>query len=138
MGTGYLRINTPITHLGDAEFELKVSEAQLSESMREKKLAQLALLGQTNPNIQALPKFNEMFLASFDMDYTDRMELISEYQNMLQAQAQAAQAQQNAEQQSQAVQDAIAVAELKLKEKELSIKKNDSDNKKSKADAKSK
>ena len=127
-GTGYLKVNTPLTHLKDAEFELKVIESQLSESAREKKLGQLALLAQMNPELPQLPKFQEMFMGASGVDYTDKIELIEEYKKMKQAQAEMMAKQAEDEAQSKAVEDAVKVAELKLKERELGIKKNDSDN----------
>ena len=129
LGSGYLRINTPLTHLRDAEFELKVTEAQLSETAKERRLGQLALLGQMNPNMAMLPKYNLMILESAGLDYSDIQELKADYENMLKAQAEAQQKEQEMEQQSQSIEDAVKVAELKLKKEELGIKR-DTANKK--------
>ena len=142
-GSGYLRINTPMTHLRDAKFELKVVETQLSESAREKKLSALMALGEVNPNMQALPSYNIKFLEAIGLDYGDRTEIIEDYKSMIKGQAEAAQKQQQAEEQAQQIEDSVKVAEVKLKKEELEIKreelkikKNDNSDKKSKSGSK--
>lgn len=121
-GAGYLAVNTPITHLADAEFELKVMEAELSETAREKKLGQLALLASMNQELPMLPKFQEMFMSASGMDYTDKQELIEEYKAMKEGQFKEAKKQQDEEDQTQAIDDAVKVGELEVKRAELKIK----------------
>lgn len=131
LGSGYLKVNTPLTHLGDAEFELKVTEEQLSETAKERRLSQLAMLGQLDPVISQLPKFKMLFMESSGLDYSDKVELINEYKATIQAQAEATQKQQNMEQQSQAIEDTVKVGELKFKKAELELKKDELEYKKS-------
>ena len=113
------------TSLQDAEFELKVTEAQLSETAKERKLGQLIALGQIDPAMAQLPKYKEMFMEASGMDYSDKIELIESYKQMIQGQAEAQAQAQKAEEQSQAIEDSVKVAELQLKKEEIAIKKED-------------
>lgn len=96
-----------IDFLKDAELELTVTEAALTESEKEFKYMQLKELAQSNPIVQQLPAYYQM-LFEYNPDIPSRLkkQLIQELQAYNQAQQQAAQEERNIEK-AKVLQDGI-------------------------------
>lgn len=120
-GKGYLKINT-MFHLKDAELELKVIESAKSETMKEKKLGQLALHAQIDPMWNQVPAYHEELLKVSDVDYDTRQKLIQGYMQVLQAQAAAAQAESDREDAKLNIDKAKVIADLEKSDKQAKAK----------------
>lgn len=125
-GRGYLKVNT-MFHLKDAELELKVIESARSETMKEKKLGQLALHAQIDPLWNQVPAYHEELMKVSDIDFDTRQRLIQGYMGVLQAQAAAAKAESDREDAKVNIDRAKVVADLEKADKQSKAKSGKTD-----------
>ena len=92
-GTGFVTLNQGgISYLKDAEVELLVREEGMTETMREKRYAQLTQVGQDDPMMVQSPTFRRLRLESMDIAHTDKEKIIEETEQMKKQQEQMQQA----------------------------------------------
>lgn len=109
-GVGYMKMNqgSPLSYLKDADFELTVSEEELSESRKETEFNKMLLLEQSDPTYTMSPTWKKLKLEKgLNLSYEDRQKI---EQEVAQAQAAQQQAQQNIQQQQLDVQKAKVLA----------------------------
>lgn len=94
----YIKVNSGIEFLRDAELELTVTEAALTETEKEFKYIQLLEMGRSNPLMWQMPTYLQMLL-EYNPDISSRMkkQLIGEMQQYNQQQQQDAQEDRNFE-----------------------------------------
>jgi len=84
VNTSYIKMNEhPLTIFKDASFELFVSESQLTETMKEKRMSDIALLSQLYPG--AIPP--EITLEFIDIDYSLKQKIKTTWEQKQQQQA---------------------------------------------------
>ncbi|MGE5433030.1 MAG: hypothetical protein ACM3QX_18275 [Syntrophomonadaceae bacterium] len=108
-GAGYVKVNQKnmgLAYLDDAAFELSITDTNMNDSVRQKRLNQMILNEQTNPFLQQLASWQELKLRYMDVPHADRLKLLQEFASIQQAQAQAAQEQANI-QKAQVLQDGL-------------------------------
>lgn len=93
-GSGYLKINqgSPLSYIYDADLELTVTEAELSETQRQSRFAELMMFAK----VYGAPPV-EAWLENSPMSYTMKQKMIEYFKQQQMVQAQAAQEEANLE-----------------------------------------
>lgn len=97
-GDGYVKIyssQNKMTYLDDFEFELSITEDELTDTERMTKYLMVVEAEQQDPNLRKLPSWMMLKLRYMDIPEYDRQMIMQEYQNMLGMQAQAQQMEQS-------------------------------------------
>ena len=90
-GSVYVKANaeeTGIHFLDDMDYELLVSEDILSETSKEKRMQQMMLAEQQNPNLVQSKEWMRLRLETMDFPYHDRQKLLQEFEQLIQQQQQ--------------------------------------------------
>ena len=81
-GMGYVTINSDknkLTYLNDFEYELLVTQAELSETQKNQRLGELALLNQLAPGVVT----PDIYMEYIPMSYTLKQKVMANYQKMM-------------------------------------------------------
>jgi hypothetical protein len=117
-GGGYVKINDPdnrMSFLNDAELELVVTEAELTETERQLKYMQMQAAEKVDPTLAQSQVWLETKLKYMDIDASTRQKLLQERQQIMQQNMQMQQQQMQLEQSQFQQQQALQKAEILMK-----------------------